>query len=139
MASTTSFERKGFRFGMESSPASAEVKGSMQVAEKGGRGGEGEDREGWGKTRGVERKRRSSVRVKLRSREGGRERTGWTRRSSRRAAHLPRPSPPGAPSSRAAWRAGRSTGGQTGRSASSRRCGGKEREKLLPDDPRGTQ
>lgn len=34
MASTTSFERKGLRFGMESSPASAEVKGSRQSEEK---------------------------------------------------------------------------------------------------------
>lgn len=33
MASTTSFERKGLRFGMDSSPASAEVKGSMQAEE----------------------------------------------------------------------------------------------------------
>lgn len=31
MASTTSFERKGLRFGMDSSPASAEVKGSTQA------------------------------------------------------------------------------------------------------------
>lgn len=31
VASTTSFERKGLRFGMESSPASAEVKGSTQA------------------------------------------------------------------------------------------------------------
>lgn len=34
MASTTSFERKGLRFGMESSPASADVKGSMQAEEE---------------------------------------------------------------------------------------------------------
>lgn len=34
MASTTSFERKGLRFGMESSPASAEVKGSRQAEER---------------------------------------------------------------------------------------------------------
>lgn len=34
MASTTSFERKGLRFGMESSPASAEVKGSRQTEKK---------------------------------------------------------------------------------------------------------
>lgn len=33
VASTTSFERKGLRFGMESSPASAEVKGSRQAEE----------------------------------------------------------------------------------------------------------
>ena len=33
-ASTTSFDRKGLRFGMESSPASAEVKGSMQARER---------------------------------------------------------------------------------------------------------
>ena len=33
VASTTSFERKGLRFGMDSSPASAEVKGSMQAEE----------------------------------------------------------------------------------------------------------
>lgn len=37
MASTTSFERKGLRFGMESSPASVDVKGSMRA--------EGRDRE----------------------------------------------------------------------------------------------
>lgn len=34
MASTTIFERKGLRFGMESSPASAEVKGSGQAEER---------------------------------------------------------------------------------------------------------
>lgn len=34
VASTTSFERKGLRFGMESSPASAEVKGSTQAEER---------------------------------------------------------------------------------------------------------
>lgn len=34
VASTTSFERKGLRFGMESSPASAEVKGSRQAEER---------------------------------------------------------------------------------------------------------
>lgn len=34
VASTTSFERKGLRFGMESSPASVEVKGSMQAEER---------------------------------------------------------------------------------------------------------
>ncbi len=34
VASTTSFERKGLRFGMESSPASAEVKGSGQAEER---------------------------------------------------------------------------------------------------------
>lgn len=34
MASTTSFDRKGLRLGMESSPASAEVKGSTQAEEK---------------------------------------------------------------------------------------------------------
>lgn len=34
VASTTSFERKGLRFGMESSPASAEVKGSRQTEKK---------------------------------------------------------------------------------------------------------
>lgn len=34
MASTTSFDRKGLRFGMESSPASVEVKGSMQAEER---------------------------------------------------------------------------------------------------------
>lgn len=34
MASTTSFERKGLRFGMDSSPASAEVKGSTQAEER---------------------------------------------------------------------------------------------------------
>lgn len=33
-ASTTGFERKGLRFGMESSPASAEVKGSRQAQER---------------------------------------------------------------------------------------------------------
>lgn len=47
MASTTIFERKGLRFGMESSPASAEVKGSTQAEER-----ETEKR--------VERKRRAS-------------------------------------------------------------------------------
>lgn len=31
VASTTSFERKGLRFGMDSSPTSADVKGSMQA------------------------------------------------------------------------------------------------------------
>lgn len=34
VASTTSFERKGLRFGMDSSPASAEVKGSRQAEER---------------------------------------------------------------------------------------------------------
>lgn len=34
VASTTSFERKGLRFGMESSPASVDVKGSMQAEER---------------------------------------------------------------------------------------------------------
>lgn len=34
MASTTSFERKGLRFGMESSPASVDVKGSMRAEER---------------------------------------------------------------------------------------------------------
>lgn len=34
MASTTSFDRKGLRFGMESSPASVEVKGSTQAEER---------------------------------------------------------------------------------------------------------
>lgn len=34
VASTTIFERKGLRFGMESSPASAEVKGSGQAEER---------------------------------------------------------------------------------------------------------
>lgn len=34
MASTTSFDRKGLRLGMESSPASAEVKGSTQAEER---------------------------------------------------------------------------------------------------------
>lgn len=43
VASTTSFERKGLRFGMESSPASAEVKGSMQTEER----DRETDREGW--------------------------------------------------------------------------------------------
>lgn len=33
VASTTGFERKGLRFGMDSSPASAEVKGSRQAEE----------------------------------------------------------------------------------------------------------
>lgn len=39
------------------------------------------------------------------------------------ALYLPMPSPLGAPSSLAAWRAGRWTAGQTGCSASSRHCG----------------
>lgn len=34
VASTTSFERKGLRFGMESSPASVDVKGSMRAEER---------------------------------------------------------------------------------------------------------
>lgn len=109
MASTTSLERKGFRFGMESSPASAEVKGSMQVEGGGGR----ED-----KKRGRGGRQSES--------NDGREKVGVRKRLPRvaPAAHLPRPSPPGAPSSRAAWTAGRRTAAQTGRSASSRRCGG---------------
>lgn len=49
MASTTSFERKGLRFGMESSPASAEVKGSMQAEEEERRKRKQreKDRKGW--------------------------------------------------------------------------------------------
>ena len=34
MASTTSFDRKGLRFGMDSSPASAEEKGSTQAKKR---------------------------------------------------------------------------------------------------------
>lgn len=52
MASTTSFERKGLRFGMDSSPASAEVKGSMQAEreterEKGGKRQNRVERKRW--------------------------------------------------------------------------------------------
>lgn len=66
MASTTSFERKGLRFGMESSPASAEVKGSRQSEEK-------RDRE---KRRKRKKRRKKGgeeevgVRVKTTTREG---------------------------------------------------------------------
>ena len=63
MASTTIFERKGLRFGMESSPASAEVKGSTQAEER-----ETEKR--------VERKREGGEK-KEKGRKGERER-GWS-------------------------------------------------------------
>lgn len=47
------------------------------------------------------------------------------------ALYLPTPSPLEAPSSLTAWRAGRSTAGQTGRSASSLHCREEEKRKKM--------
>lgn len=69
MASTTSFDRKGLRFGMESSPASVEVKGSMQAE------GEKKRRE----TGEKKKKNDRETRVERRGRGGDQSQTTATR------------------------------------------------------------
>lgn len=74
------------------------------------------------------------VRVKTTTREGEhaeqvtevQKHRGWLRVA---ALYLPTPSPRGAPLSLTAWRAGRSTAGQTGRSASSLHCREEKKKK----------
>lgn len=112
---------------MESSPASAEVKGSMQAEEE-------ERRKRKQREKKIERGREEEVGVRVKQQQ---EKAGMQNRSTKCtgtdavALYLPMLSPLEAPSSLAAWRAGRLTAGQTGYSASSRHC--RQEKKMFSD------
>lgn len=116
VASTTSFERKGLRFGMESSSASAEVKGSRQAEER-----ETEKKE---KT---EKGGEEDVGISQTTRKGEHAEQVTKVQIHRcwleaAALYLPTLLPLEALLSRIARRAGKWTADQTGRSASSLHC-----------------
>lgn len=129
MASTTIFERKGLRFGMESSPASAEVKGSGQAEERETETKKKTERKK--KKKRVERKRWASEST---TREGehakSRNTDVWLEMSEKAAAaalYLPTLSPLEAP-----WNpAGKLTAGQRGRSPSSLHCRRERRQRKM--------
>lgn len=119
VASTTSFDRKGLRLGMESSPASAEVKGSTQA----------EERETEKKKSGEEE---GGVRVRQQwektSMQNTSPRSGKHRWLEAVLCYLPTLLPRGARSSRTAWRPGKSTAGRRSHSVSSLHCRGERDE-----------
>ncbi len=122
MASTTSFERKGLMFGMESSPASAEVKGSRQAEEKRETKRERDKREWRGRRWASESdKRRRACRTGHQKTKSRKTDVGWGSRGEA-ARYLPTLSPLEAPLSRTAWRAGRLTAGRRDHSPSSLHC-----------------
>lgn len=115
VASTTSFERKGLRFGMESSPASAEVKGSMQAEER-----EDRETEKSGEEEVGIRVRQQPEKESMQNRSPkSREHRCWLEVLEEPAAlYLPTLLPLEALWSLAAWRAGKLTAGRKGHSPS---------------------
>lgn len=127
VASTTSFERKGLRFGMESSAASAEVKGSRQT-EKNRDREQKTDRTEW---RGRRRYQSQTTTREEEHAEEVQKHTCWVEEP---ALYLPTLLPLEAQLSLTAWRAGKLIAGQKGHSPSSLRCNHAGKNNWLTDN-----